>query len=492
MDDATVGRMGGRHASRGRLLAVSCVLLIALATTTVGLSPGTAVAAGPVTAHGFASAAPNATGEVAARGIVSPRAAGSTELPAALHVHDFGPICTFDGLPLGNVIDNVVPGTVISISCTGWQPSETVYAAEASPLYFTASGSGGDVDVTDQQTYTTSPSGGLTGMFTIPTFTAADPSAVCPPGADQLAEGLWRCGVLMTDNVFANGGYQGFADVAVGYAYGPFPPAAATVVGMAATRDGGGYWVAWSDGTVENQGDAIWFGDASTLTLSAPITHIVATADGGGYWLVAADGGTFAYGDAEFFGSMGGRPLNRPVVDLAPTPDGMGYWLVASDGGIFAFGDAGFHGSMGGQHLNRPMVGIAGDNLTGGYWEVATDGGIFAFGAPFFGSTGSLQLNKPINGMTATVNDLGYLFVASDGGVFAFGDAPFDGSAGQPDTQRPCGGHGTRPGHGRLLAGRSRRRRLRLRQPVLRSRLNRARRSRLTSTVSTGRHDRTP
>jgi hypothetical protein len=440
MDDANVGRTGGRRAGGGRLLAIIGVLLAALATIAVGVTPGTATAASPATAHGFASAAPASTGEAAAPGIVSPRSAGSTKLPAVLHAHDSAPICTFDGLPLGNVIEGVVPGTVVSISCTGWQPSETVYAAEASPLYFTASGSSNDVDVNDQQTYTTSPTGGLTGTFTIPTFTAADPAAVCPPGADQLAEGLWRCGVLMTDNVFVNGGYQGFANVAVGYAYGPFPPPAATVVGMAATRDGGGYWVAWSDGSVDTQGDANWFGDASTLTLSAPITHIVATSDGDGYWLVAADGGTFAYGDAGFFGSMGGQPLNQPVVDLAPTRDGMGYWLVASDGGIFAFGDAGFHGSMGGQHLNRPVVGIAGDNLTGGYWEVATDGGIFAFGAPFFGSTGSLQLNKPINGMTATVNDLGYLFVASDGGVFAFGDAPFHGSAGSLALNAPVVG----------------------------------------------------
>ena len=35
-----------------------------------------------------------------------------------------------------------------------------------------------------------------------------------------------------------------------------------------------------------------------------------------------------------------------------------------------------------------------------GYWLVASDGGIFAYGdAPFFGSTGALQLNKPIVGM---------------------------------------------------------------------------------------------
>ena len=35
---------------------------------------------------------------------------------------------------------------------------------------------------------------------------------------------------------------------------------------------------------------------------------MAATPDGGGYWLVASDGGIFNYGDAAFFGSRGGQP----------------------------------------------------------------------------------------------------------------------------------------------------------------------------------------
>ncbi len=86
---------------------------------------------------------------------------------------------------------------------------------------------------------------------------------------------------------------------------------------------------------------------------------MAATSDGGGYWLVGSDGGIFNYGDASFHGSAGSLPLNKPIVGAAPTADGGGYWLVASDGGIFNYGDAGFFGSAGSLHLDKPVVGMA-------------------------------------------------------------------------------------------------------------------------------------
>ena len=72
---------------------------------------------------------------------------------------------------------------------------------------------------------------------------------------------------------------------------------------------------------------------------------MAATPDGGGYWLVASDGGIFSYGDAAFQGSTGGIVLNKPIVGIAATRDGAGYWLIAADGGVFNFGDALFSGS---------------------------------------------------------------------------------------------------------------------------------------------------
>ena len=244
--------------------------------------------------------------------------------------------------------------------------------------------------------------------------------------------------------VAGGGGFSGSATLSITVSASPATLNRATV-GMAATPDGSGYWIADAAGEVRTEGGAGFYGSMAGQALNAPIAHIVATPDGHGYWLVASDGGTFAFGDAPFYGSMAGHALNRPIVDIAPTPDGRGYWLVASDGGLFAFGDAAFDGSMGGTPLNAPVVGMAVDPVTGGYWLVASDGGIFAFHAPFFGSTGSLRLNRPVNGMAAAPGGRGYWLVASDGGLFAFGDAAFDGSMGGTPLDAPVVGMAVDP-----------------------------------------------
>jgi hypothetical protein len=84
---------------------------------------------------------------------------------------------------------------------------------------------------------------------------------------------------------------------------------------------------------------------------------MAATPDGGGYWLVASDGGIFSYGDATFEGSTGAIALNKPIVGVVATRDGGGYWLVAADGGIFSFGDALFSGSAASQGITNAVAG---------------------------------------------------------------------------------------------------------------------------------------
>ncbi|HEX4082873.1 MAG TPA: hypothetical protein VHX40_07905, partial [Acidimicrobiales bacterium] len=174
----------------------------------------------------------------------------------------------------------------------------------------------------------------------------------------------------------ANGGSGGLPGTSAG---GSGVAAAAagpsTIVGMASTPDGGGYWVADRQGDVFSYGDATFYGSLGGVALNAPIVGMTAAPDGHGYWLVAADGGIFSFGDATFSGSMGGKPLNQPIVSLASTPDGRGYWFVAADGGIFSFGDAAFSGSAGSLHLNQPIVGMTAAPDGHGYWLVAADGG---------------------------------------------------------------------------------------------------------------------
>jgi hypothetical protein len=213
-------------------------------------------------------------------------------------------------------------------------------------------------------------------------------------------------------------------------------PSGSAVVGIAATRDDGGYWIVTNDGRVAACGDATYLGEQ--ITLNAPIVAIAATPDGDGYYLVASDGGVFTFGTAQFRGSTGSVRLNRPVVGMAVDPDTGGYWLVAADGGIFAY-NAPFFGSTGSLTLNKPVVGMAAAGDGSGYWLVAADGGVFAYGVPFWGSSGSIHLNRPVVGMAAAAGSRGYWLVASDGGVFAY-SAPFYGSTGGIVLNKPVMG----------------------------------------------------
>jgi hypothetical protein len=223
---------------------------------------------------------------------------------------------------------------------------------------------------------------------------------------------------------------------------------AAGVIGIAASNDGGGYWVATSAGLVDKFGSASLPRPGPTsladlhVTPARPIVGFAATPNppaagpvststtGQGYWLVGSDGGVFNFGDAKFFGSTGSLKLAAPIVGIAPSPDGFGYWLVAADGGVFTFGDVAFHGSMGGKHLNKPIVAMVSSPSGNGYWLVAADGGTFNLGdAPFIGSLGNLKLVSPIVSAHGTMFAPGLWLAAGDGGTFTFGAATFFGSA---------------------------------------------------------------
>ena len=88
---------------------------------------------------------------------------------------------------------------------------------------------------------------------------------------------------------------------------------------------------------------------------------IAATPDGGGYWLVAADGGIFTFADAPFYGSplppTTSAPPNSPVVGIAATLGG--YAVATADGGVCTFGYGVFGANCQTQvPNNHPLVAI--------------------------------------------------------------------------------------------------------------------------------------
>ena len=121
-----------------------------------------------------------------------------------------------------------------------------------------------------------------------------------------------------------------------------------------------------SDGGVFAFGDAAFYGSEGGTKLNQPIVGMAATKDGRGYWLVAADGGVFTFGDAPFYGSLGAKALNAPIAAIAPARNGNGYVLAAGDGGVFTFGASGFYGSAAGQ-TTAPVTGVTGTFFGNGY-----------------------------------------------------------------------------------------------------------------------------
>jgi parallel beta-helix repeat protein len=314
-----------------------------------------------------------------------------------------------------------------------------------------------------------------------PTAIGLEAEAIPPPGSPTITQttitgnkvsaeyyGVWISyaaggpSTTISGNTFnlMPGGYPVFTQVAPGVgafvaasngavaalggvsSYGSVSAPTAPIVGLAATRDSAGYWLAGRDGNVYPFGDAGLQRPTAPTSLVAqhvrpasPIVGITATPDvaggigsgtgGLGYWLVASDGGVFTFGDAPYLGSTGAMHLNKPIVGLASAPDGQGYWLVASDGGVFTFGDAHFFGSTGAMKLNKPIVAIA-PSLDGqGYFLVASDGGVFTFGdAHFFGSLGGQTLAAPIVGMKKGGFYPGYDLADANGKVYSVGLAP--------------------------------------------------------------------
>jgi hypothetical protein len=121
-------------------------------------------------------------------------------------------------------------------------------------------------------------------------------------------------------------------------------------VGLAPTPTGQGYWIVTADAQVFPFGDAV-LQAATSASLPAggseapppkptgTMVAIAASPDGKGYWLLARDGGVFSFG-VPFHGSVPDRQPYGQAVDLRATDSGAGYYVAGTDGAVFAFGDA--------------------------------------------------------------------------------------------------------------------------------------------------------
>ncbi len=194
------------------------------------------------------------------------------------------------------------------------------------------------------------------------------------------------------------------------------------VVGEASTSDGGGYWMALSDGRVYAYGDARSEGDTSTndwtggnVPPGAPIVGIAAAAGSdAGYYLLDGEGHVYAFG-AHYYGEP--RRVNGYAVAVVANPRGGGYWVVTSGGNAYGFGSAAGLGQASGV---AHIVGAAAARDGKGLWLVSANSTIHRLGVTLnLGQPGKPPLS-PIVGITAAKGNRGYYMTSEAGVVYAF------------------------------------------------------------------------
>lgn len=146
----------------------------------------------------------------------------------------------------------------------------------------------------------------------------------------------------------------------------------------------GGVWGApATDALRASIGAPACFGSMAGHPLSKPVVGVAATPDGQGYWLAAADAGIFTFGDARYLGggpfSEDGDPTITDFSSFAASTDGGGY-LIADASGAFLlnFGDAPYYGLGYTPGNYSPVVGLTSPVVNSGYWEAKRDGSVYS------------------------------------------------------------------------------------------------------------------
>ncbi|HVM41021.1 MAG TPA: hypothetical protein VM618_09630, partial [Acidimicrobiia bacterium] len=99
-------------------------------------------------------------------------------------------------------------------------------------------------------------------------------------------------------------------------------------------------------------GDARFYGSVPGLRQKghnighASVISMAPTSTGRGYWMLDSVGGMFTFGDARFSGSVpslvaaGKAPSASTASAMATHPKGDGYWILSTTGDVFGFGGA--------------------------------------------------------------------------------------------------------------------------------------------------------
>lgn len=140
--------------------------------------------------------------------------------------------------------------------------------------------------------------------------------------------------------MYARGGAKAYGSVG-----GPGRPTSG-VVGIAATQDGGGYYLAERNGTVVPVGDA-QVGSVQGQ-VPVPVVGIATDPAARGYWLASRNGVVTPVGRAERFRRAGSAGRLSRAVGIASIRNGQGYYLLQSDGRVVGYGNAGSSAPLGG------------------------------------------------------------------------------------------------------------------------------------------------
>ncbi len=225
-------------------------------------------------------------------------------------------------------------------------------------------------------------------------------------------------------------------------------PAGTTgVVAMAAGVQPGAYWEVTAPGAVQAYGGAPQLGSIAAIGSTAHVVQMVSTNSGKGYWIASSDGSVYNFGDAVAFATS--PAVQSPTIGIAPTPTDRGLWIAHRDGTVTHLGDAGDFGGQINSHAPansaaplEPIASIASTATGKGYVLAGVGGSVYPLGdAQFFGA-----LNPAVSGLCQartviriaySASGSGYWIATSEGAVWGYGDAISYGDlASDPEAQR--------------------------------------------------------